>query len=104
MLGATDGAWWAGSWMTLNDPNMGQPWFPGTPGPNPGPNFDYPDRSGSFMGVNLENGMEGQFRWRHLNNTTCNFLYVDGHAEGLKYRRFAYGGSELQWRNLLPDQ
>lgn len=28
----------------------------------------------------------GNIRWRHFRNTSANFLFVDGHVEGLKYK------------------
>ena len=56
------------------------------------------------MGWTVDNGnMEGQFRFRHMNNTIGNFLFADGHATGLRYKKFEMGGSELTWANLLPD-
>jgi prepilin-type N-terminal cleavage/methylation domain-containing protein/prepilin-type processing-associated H-X9-DG protein len=42
-----------------------------------GTNFDAPTYNATDNNSNI--------RWRHLNNTTANFLFVDGHAESRKY-------------------
>jgi len=32
------------------------------------------------------NGTDGEIRWRHLGNTSANFLFVDGHCESRAYK------------------
>ena len=52
---------------------------------NPGGNYDDPIPPGddgqlpNFSTTPIE--YVGDIRWRHLNNTTANFLFVDGHVE-----------------------
>jgi prepilin-type N-terminal cleavage/methylation domain-containing protein/prepilin-type processing-associated H-X9-DG protein len=102
-LGSTNASWWGALWINYPPPT----WWPGYPGPNPGPNVDVwrrQDPPSPGVGWTVDNGnMEGQFRFRHMNNTIGNFLFADGHATGLRYKKFEMGGSELTWANLLPD-
>jgi prepilin-type N-terminal cleavage/methylation domain-containing protein/prepilin-type processing-associated H-X9-DG protein len=100
-LGAAAGGAWGGGYLNMPIPS----WYPHA-SPNPGPNMDIIDQSTSPPGATwrvTDGTVEGQFRFRHMGNKVGNFLFADGHAAGLQYKRFAYGGSELEWRNLLPD-
>jgi prepilin-type processing-associated H-X9-DG protein len=100
-LGATNAGAWGALYLNMPIPS----WY-AFPAPNPGPNQDVWDRAVAPAGASwsVDNGaMEGQFRFRHNNNTTANFLFADGHAGGMRYKKFAFGGSELEWRNILPD-
>lgn len=61
-------------------------------GVKPGLNIDpVPDASGW-----------ANFRWRHARNTTCCFLFVDGHTQSFRMDK-ARNTSELQYRNILQE-
>ena len=95
MLGDTE--MWAPYWMDWPLPD----WYTATrPGPNPGPNTDPADRNRPFPTATGEDAAFMQVRFRHQGNKIGNFLFADGHAESLRYKKFAYGGSELRWENL----
>lgn len=83
-------------------------WYPyANTGPNPGANLDFPVSNEPvkgvyyFRGFGSANNANSHFRWRHGGNRICNFLFVDGHATGLRYKKFAFGGSELTWANIM---
>ena len=105
MLGETD--FYGPYWIGYPPP----PWYPfAHTGPNPGANLDFPREKEPVNGVyyfrtfGAENNMVGQFRWRHMNNRVCNFLFADGHVGGMRYSRFDYGGSDLTWANLMLSE
>jgi prepilin-type N-terminal cleavage/methylation domain-containing protein/prepilin-type processing-associated H-X9-DG protein len=70
---------------------------------DPGPNYDFggdvnnitPAASSPFQPA-------GQPRWRHMNNTVCNFLFCDGHVESHHYKStgFHTGTCDLYGRNV----
>jgi len=50
------------------------------------------------------NGSTGnQLRFRHNNNTTMNVLFADGHAGSFHWKRSGFGGTDLQFKNFIPD-
>jgi prepilin-type processing-associated H-X9-DG protein len=44
----------------------------------------------------------GNIRWRHMKNTSANFLFVDGHATPLKY--FGQNKTELLRKNICVNR
>jgi prepilin-type processing-associated H-X9-DG protein len=70
-------------------------WFPFAK-PHPGANID----PVTWDDINRT---ESFIRWRHMGNKQANFLFADGHAAPLRYSKNEIGGSELEWRNILPD-
>ena len=44
----------------------------------------------------------GDIRWRHMNNTSANFLFVDGHAAALRY--FSQNKTELLRKNICVNR
>lgn len=57
--------------------------------------------------VSDSDGARGNIRWRHGNNDTANFLFVDGHVESFRGTRRSgtnvSNGGELKMRNLYLD-
>jgi prepilin-type N-terminal cleavage/methylation domain-containing protein/prepilin-type processing-associated H-X9-DG protein len=50
------------------------------------------------------NGATGnQLRYRHANNTRLNCLFADGHAGSFRWSRAGFGGTDLQFKNFIPD-
>jgi prepilin-type N-terminal cleavage/methylation domain-containing protein/prepilin-type processing-associated H-X9-DG protein len=95
MMGDTES--WGPYWLDWPLPN----WYTDPrPGPNPGANTDPADRAMPFRGASGENDYVFQIRWRHQMNTVANFLFLDGHVDSMRYKRRAYGGSELQWSHI----
>jgi prepilin-type processing-associated H-X9-DG protein len=90
--------WW---WMQGGLLNYCQTTWP--TGPDAGLNQDWEtyvdmeDAAGPF------NAMGNQMRFRHMNNTTTNALFVDGHAASFHFSHPGYGGSDIQWKNLMLD-
>lgn len=58
-----------------------------------GPNFD-----AQKLEPQVPARAPGNIRWRHMNNTTANFLFVDGHAESRRY--FGQFNTELKRFNI----
>jgi len=52
---------------------------------SPQPIFGTIDFTEKIMDVNVDNVTQGIARYRHVSNTTANFLYVDGHVDSLRY-------------------
>ena len=42
-----------------------------------------------------------EVRWRHGKNDTCNFLFVDGHADGIRLKKLV--NSDLKLRNFYVN-
>jgi prepilin-type processing-associated H-X9-DG protein len=57
-----------------------------------GPNKDSPDWGAPA----------GNIRWRHMKNTSANFLFVDGHAAPLRY--FSQNRTELLRKNICVNR
>jgi prepilin-type processing-associated H-X9-DG protein len=55
---------------------------------DPGPNSD----ASNQQFTNLDNP-DGNIRWRHMNNKSANFLFVDGHAEPRQLKRASVPGT-----------
>ncbi|HWB54294.1 MAG TPA: H-X9-DG-CTERM domain-containing protein, partial [Tepidisphaeraceae bacterium] len=51
---------------------------------NPGANVDSP---GDVKNIDFGGIYIPQPRWRHMNNTVCNFLFCDGHVESRHYKK-----------------
>jgi prepilin-type N-terminal cleavage/methylation domain-containing protein/prepilin-type processing-associated H-X9-DG protein len=50
------------------------------------------------------NGATGnQLRFRHVNNTRLNCLFADGHAGSFHWSRPGFGGTDMQFKNFIPD-
>jgi prepilin-type N-terminal cleavage/methylation domain-containing protein/prepilin-type processing-associated H-X9-DG protein len=72
-------------------------------GPDAGLNKDY-NTYNDMYGDSGPNGAIGNdMRFRHMNNTQTNALFVDGHAGAFRYSHPGYGGSELKWKNIILD-
>ncbi len=51
------------------------------------------------------NGSKGNdMRFRHMKNTQANALFADGRADVFHYKQPGPGGSDIQWRNLIPKE
>jgi len=72
-------------------------------GPDAGLNQDWP--SDKIMSATTgPNGSSGNdLRFRHLNNTTANFLFVDGHVDTFHWKKPGSGGTDLQFKNFMLD-
>jgi len=44
-----------------------------------------------------------QLRFRHMNNTQANILFVDGHVDSVHWKHPGTGGTDLQFKNFLLD-
>lgn len=67
-------------------------------GPDAGSNKDYTtynDMYGDPDGTDL--------RFRHMNNTQANALFCDGHADSFHYKHAGYGGTDMQWNNIILE-
>ncbi|HEY1685557.1 MAG TPA: prepilin-type N-terminal cleavage/methylation domain-containing protein [Tepidisphaeraceae bacterium] len=70
---------------------------------DPGPNYDFGgDVNNITPATTAPWQAAGQPRWRHLNNTVCNFLYCDDHVESHHYKStgFHTGTCDLYGRNV----
>lgn len=67
---------------------------------NPGFNKEY-DGSTSDGGFVVGVSTFGDIRWRHLNNTTANFLYVDGHVDSHTISPNPAGGAYQPYKTDL---
>jgi len=72
-------------------------------GPDAGMNRDY----ATYLAMENDTGPNGatgvDIRFRHINNTQGNALFADGHAEGFRWKRPGFGGSDLQFKNFILD-
>jgi prepilin-type N-terminal cleavage/methylation domain-containing protein/prepilin-type processing-associated H-X9-DG protein len=73
-------------------------------GPDAGLNQDWinygdMESASNASGTSLGN----QLRFRHLNNTTTNALFADGHAASFHYSHPGSGGCDIRWQNLILD-
>ncbi|HUB24791.1 MAG TPA: prepilin-type N-terminal cleavage/methylation domain-containing protein [Tepidisphaeraceae bacterium] len=72
-------------------------------GPDAGLNKDYE----SYGDMETDSGPNGalgsDMRYRHLNNTAANALFADGHVGTFHWRRPGYGGTDMQWKNIILD-
>jgi prepilin-type processing-associated H-X9-DG protein/prepilin-type N-terminal cleavage/methylation domain-containing protein len=67
---------------------------------NPGFNKDSPDAYGT-PGNYQEQDSVADIRWRHLNNTAANFLFVDGHVESHSISPNPAGGASQPYKTDL---
>ena len=69
---------------------------------DPGPNKD-----ASGMTTSVDDP-DGNIRWRHMNNKSANFLFVDGHAEARQLKRASVPGTpgecDLRRSNILVNR
>lgn len=80
---------------------MANPWPAARP--YAGPNFDPP----TTLEAEYQPIFESWFRFRHLQNTSANFLFADFHVDSLKYHPDPASNnynatSDLTWQNLFP--
>jgi prepilin-type N-terminal cleavage/methylation domain-containing protein/prepilin-type processing-associated H-X9-DG protein len=70
---------------------------------DPGPNQD----ASNQQFTNLDNS-DGHIRWRHMNNKSANFLFVDGHAEPRQLKRASVpstpGDCDLKRSSILVNR
>jgi prepilin-type N-terminal cleavage/methylation domain-containing protein/prepilin-type processing-associated H-X9-DG protein len=71
------------------------------------PNYNYGDSvdGGPNKDANAwgdAGGAPGNIRWRHMKNTSANFLFVDGHAAPLKY--FSQTKTQLLRKNICVNR
>ena len=69
---------------------------------NPAFNLDLSVDGGTNKDSPDWGGNAGNIRWRHLRNTSANFLFVDGHASPLKY--MGQNKTELKRRNICVNR
>ena len=86
------------NWATLQQAQTRWP-----NGPDAGMNRDY----ATYLAMENDTGPNGatgvDIRFRHINNTQGNALFADGHAEGFRWKRPGFGGSDLQFKNFILD-
>jgi prepilin-type processing-associated H-X9-DG protein len=72
-------------------------------GPDAGLNKDY----ASYSDMETDHGPNGatgvDIRFRHLNNTTANALFADGHCASFHWKRPGFGGTDLAFKNFILD-
>ena len=73
-----------------------QQFFPA--GRDSGTNQDWPTYSAFYASAT-----GNQLRFRHVNNTQMNMLFADGHAAPFHFNRPGFGGTDLQFKNFIPD-
>jgi prepilin-type N-terminal cleavage/methylation domain-containing protein/prepilin-type processing-associated H-X9-DG protein len=71
------------------------------------PNYNYGDSVDGGPNIDAKTwgdtgGAPGNIRWRHMKNTTANFLFVDGHAAPLRY--FNRNKTELLRKNICVNR
>ena len=71
------------------------------------PNYNYgdsvdggPNKDANTWGE--AGGAPGNIRWRHMKNTSANFLFVDGHAAPMKY--FSQTKTQLLRKNICVNR
>lgn len=67
-------------------------------GPDSGTNQDWPSYGALDTSAN-----GNDLRFRHLNNKSMNALMADGHVESFHYNHTGFGGSDMKWKNIIPD-
>lgn len=72
-------------------------------GPDAGLNKDWLNYTAMEGAAGPNNSYGNDLRFRHLNNTTANFLFVDGHVDTFHWKKPGSGGTDLQWKNFLLD-
>ncbi len=116
LTGSLTGTWQADADFWYLQPNRWQLYWP-TPiniletmqnaaypqGPDAGLNQDWQNYA-AMEGATGPNGSLGNdLRFRHLNNTTANFLFVDGHVDSFHWKKPGSGGTDLQFKNFMLD-
>jgi prepilin-type processing-associated H-X9-DG protein/prepilin-type N-terminal cleavage/methylation domain-containing protein len=82
------------NWATLADASRTS-WGQG-PQPLAGRNVDFATRA-SMTTTDIS------IRFRHNGNKQANALFADGHVDNFRWKRTGFGGSSLEWRNILLD-
>ena len=72
-------------------------------GPDAGLNQDWQNYNAMEGASGANNSLGNDLRFRHMNNTTANFLFVDGHVDTFHWKKPGSGGTDLQWKNFLLD-
>jgi prepilin-type processing-associated H-X9-DG protein/prepilin-type N-terminal cleavage/methylation domain-containing protein len=72
-------------------------------GPDAGLNKDWQTYSAMEGATGPNNSQGNDLRFRHLNNTTANFLFVDGHVDTFHWKKPGSGGTDLQFKNFMLD-
>lgn len=89
---------YAQQWATLS-----MAWAQWPDGIDAGLNKDWTKYT-SMENATGPNGATGnQLRFRHIGNTTMNVLFADGHVGSFHFNRPGFGGTDLQWKNFIPD-
>ncbi|HEY1684351.1 MAG TPA: prepilin-type N-terminal cleavage/methylation domain-containing protein [Tepidisphaeraceae bacterium] len=70
-------------------------------GVDAGLNKDYPTYAQMYSDSGSYGAYGNDMRFRHLNNTQANALFVDGHAGSFHFKHPGYGGTDLQWKNII---
>jgi prepilin-type processing-associated H-X9-DG protein len=74
-------------------------------GVDSGTNKDYATYTHLQSDTRGPNNAKGNdMRFRHMKNTQANVLFGDGSAGTFRYKQPGPGGSDLQWRNLIPRE
>ena len=63
-----------------------------------GTNEDFPSYAAFYASAS-----GNQLRFRHLNNRQMNVLFADGHAGSFYFKHAGFGGTDLKFRNFIPD-
>jgi prepilin-type N-terminal cleavage/methylation domain-containing protein/prepilin-type processing-associated H-X9-DG protein len=72
-------------------------------GPDAGLNKDYATYLDMESDTGPNQAMGNDVRFRHMNNTAANALFVDGHCGTFHFNHPGYGGTDLQFKNFMLD-
>jgi prepilin-type N-terminal cleavage/methylation domain-containing protein/prepilin-type processing-associated H-X9-DG protein len=89
---------YAQQWATLADA-----WAQWPDGIDAGLNLDWKTYTAMENATGPNGSTGNQLRFRHIQNTTMNVLFADGHAGSFHFNRPGFGGTDLQWKNFIPD-
>jgi prepilin-type processing-associated H-X9-DG protein len=89
---------YAQQWATL-----ALAWAQWPDGIDAGLNVDWKNTTGMESATGPNGATGNQLRFRHLQNTVMNVLFADGHCGSFHFSRPGFGGTDLQWKNFIPD-
>jgi prepilin-type N-terminal cleavage/methylation domain-containing protein/prepilin-type processing-associated H-X9-DG protein len=72
-------------------------------GPDAGLNKDWLTYTAMESATGSNNSAGNDLRFRHMNNSTANFLFVDGHVDTFHWKKPGTGGTDLQFKNFMLD-